>query len=68
MLIAAELTCVGENMRCIADTNTGLLFNVPNFCISDPIFERDFTAVYKRESQIKDKNITVSLGNYFRFI
>jgi hypothetical protein len=59
MLIAAELTCVGDNMRCIADTNSGLLFNVPNFCITDPVFEKDFTAVHKRETQLKEKNINV---------
>jgi hypothetical protein len=60
MLIAAELQCAGENMRCIADSNTGLLFNVPNFCISDPIFEKDFTTVQKKELLIKEKPITVN--------
>jgi hypothetical protein len=63
MLLAAELQCAGENMRCIADMNNGLLFNVPNFCITDPIFEKDFTVYQKRESQIKDKDLTVCLFN-----
>jgi hypothetical protein len=29
-------------MKCIVDTATGVVFNVPNFCINDPYFKKEF--------------------------
>lgn len=61
LLQAAELTLVGENMRCILDKTTGEIFNVPNFCIIDPVYERDFNVYNSKE--IKEKKINIFLFN-----
>jgi hypothetical protein len=60
LLQAAELAIVGENMRCIMDKSTGELYNVPNFCIVDPVHERDFNIFNNKE--IKEKKISVFMS------
>ena len=46
-------------MRCILDKTTGEIFNVPNFCIIDPVYERDFNVFNNKE--IKEKKINIFL-------
>jgi hypothetical protein len=48
-------------MRCILDKTTGEIFNVPNFCIIDPVYERDFNVYNSKE--IKEKKINIFLFN-----
>ncbi len=55
-------------MKCVVDNNTGEIFNLPNFLIADPLFERDFD-VYNNKD-IKEKKINVyyiTLDNIHKF-
>ena len=29
-------------MKCIVDTASGVVFNLPNFCINDPFYKKEF--------------------------
>jgi hypothetical protein len=49
-LIAEGLQCLGSNIRCVIEiSNPDVIYNVPNFCICDPIFEKDFTTCKEDE-------------------
>ncbi len=59
---AAELKCVGNNLRCVIDPrNPNYIYKIPNFCIEDPVFEKDFSAKQKMVNMITEKHIKVKL-------
>jgi hypothetical protein len=61
-----DLRCLGTNMRCIVCvSNPDIIYNIPNFCIVDPIFEKDFITPKNKEDKIIDKNITIFLNYVF---
>ena len=60
LLEAAELACAHNDLReVIVLSNPDLVFKVPNYCVCDPIFERDYEEIKKNE--IQEKNIKVIL-------
>ena len=57
---AAELKCIGRNLRCVSDPrNPDHVFKIPNFCIEDPVFEKDFATKKEEANKILDKSIKV---------
>lgn len=58
ILIEAEMACVGDNMRCCVDSQ-GNTYNIPNFCITDPIFKKEYDVIEKIKDNMIEKIITV---------
>lgn len=66
-LNAEELQCVGNNMKCvIALSNPDHFYNIPNFCLVDPVYEKDFSPSKNIESKIKEMTITVIVCYIFK--
>ena len=60
LLEAATMACVEGNLRkTFFLSNPDFIFKVPNFCICDPVFERDYNALKISSRDLKVKNITI---------
>ena len=54
------MTCVNGNLRkVIFNGKNECLFKVPNFCICDPLFERDYNDIKEHSIEIVEKDIIV---------
>ena len=52
------MTCVDGNLRkVIFNGKNECLFKVPNFCICDPIFDRDYDEIQQYNESIVEKKI-----------
>lgn len=62
LLEAAGMACLEGNLRKVYFlSNPDLIFRVPNYCICDPIFERDYEALKKKYNDVENKNIIILL-------
>ena len=62
LLDAAMMSCEGENLRKVVfDPIPDMVFRIPNYCICDPIIERDYDEIKKNCTNIKEKNINVEI-------
>lgn len=53
---------MGNNLRMVVDnSNTNYIFNIPNFCITDPMYEKDYTIWEKAQDEIKEKTLQVKI-------
>lgn len=60
LLISADLECVGDNLRCVVENdNPNAIYNIPNYCIANPIFERDFIQLEKNGENVLEKPLEV---------
>jgi hypothetical protein len=50
------LVCLEGNLKCVVDTNSGLVFNIPNFCINDPLFKKE----YLHAEEVPEKILNVN--------
>lgn len=56
------MTCLEGNLRKVYFmSNPDYIFNIPNFCISDPLFERDYDELKNKYNKIEEKDINVIL-------
>jgi hypothetical protein len=54
------LKCVGNNLRNVIDPmNPNKVFKIPNFCIEDPVFEKDYVAKQQMANKITERSIKV---------
>ncbi len=56
----AGFVCLEGNMKTVVDTNSTLILNVPNFCINDPYFKKEFA----HEEEVPERILNV----YFYYI
>ena len=62
LLEAANMTCMEGDLRKVYFmSNPDIVFKVPNYCICDPIFERDYEGLKDKYSNVEEKNITIIL-------
>ena len=62
LLEAAEMACVHNDLRqVIVLTNPDYVFKVPNYCVCDPVFERDYTEIKENIKDIEEKKIKIIL-------
>ena len=62
LLEAAEMACLHDDLReVIVVSNPEYIFRVPNFCITDPVFERDYDKIKEMNKDIEEKNIKIIL-------
>ena len=59
LLDAAEMECIDGNLRKVILSDTPeFIYKVPNFCITDPLFERDYESLkqeFKNKKEVKIK-------------
>ena len=56
------MECLDGNLKQVyLKSNPNLIFQVPNFCICDPIYERDYDIMKKKYKNKEEKTITVAL-------
>jgi len=54
------MTCVDGNLRKVMfNGKNECLFRIPNFCICDPLFERDYDEIQQNSEEIIEKNIII---------
>ena len=54
------MTCVEGNLRKVMfNGKNECLFKVPNFCICDPLFERDYDSIKDQFKNKKEININI---------
>ena len=54
------MSCVeGDLRKVIFNGKTKIEFKIPNYCICDPIFERDYDEIKKNDENIIEKNIII---------
>lgn len=60
LLEAAEMACLDGSLRKVfLLSNPDYIFNVPNFCVCDPSFERDYEELEKKAANIPESNIQI---------
>ena len=56
------MACLEGNLRKVFFlSNPDIKFRVPNYCITDPIFERDYEKLKKEYNYLQNKNIEIIL-------
>ena len=54
------MTCAeGDLRKVVFNGKNEIIFKVPNFCITDPVFDRDYNKIKKNEENIEQKNIII---------
>ena len=62
LLEAAEMACVKDNLREIMIlSNPDIIFKVPNYCICDPVFERDYEKIKAENKNIESTKMKIIL-------
>jgi hypothetical protein len=62
LLEAAEMACVQNDLRkVIILQNPDYVFEVPNYCVCDPVFERDYSQIKENKKDIEEKNLNIIL-------
>ena len=62
LLEAAELAVVKNDLRqVIVLTNPDYVFKVPNYCVCDPVFERDYDKIKAKNKNIESVKIKIIL-------
>jgi hypothetical protein len=56
------MACVKDNLREVMIlSNPEIVFKVPNYCICDPVFERDYEKIKEENKDIAEEKIVVLL-------
>ena len=62
LLEAAELACAHDDLReVIALGESDNVFKVPNFCVCDPVFERDYNQIKEKKKDLEEEKIVIIL-------
>ena len=62
LLDAANMACLEGNLRKVYFlSNPDLIFRIPNYCICDPVFERDYDILKNKCNKMEEKNISINL-------
>lgn len=62
LLEAAEMACLDGDLRQVfLYRHPEFIFKVPNFCVCDPCFERDYDKIEKQGNTIEETPINVVL-------
>ena len=62
LLEAAEMACVHNDLReVIVLQNPDYVFKVPNYCVCDPVFERDYTKIKEDKKDTEEVEIKIIL-------
>ncbi len=57
------MSCVNGDLRqVIFNGKNDFIFKIPNFCICDPIFERDYDEIKNNDENVIQKNIIIIIS------
>lgn len=63
ILNAGMMACVDDNIRqTFFISNPGYVFRVPNFCIADPVYEKNYENIIKKSQNILENKIIIVLS------
>ena len=60
LISAAGLVLLDEKLKCVVDPYTGEVYNIPNFCITDPVTKKIV------KTDIEEKKIKIQLIHVFK--
>jgi hypothetical protein len=61
-LEAAEMACHKNDLREVIElANPEYIFKVPNYCICDPVFERDYEQIKEKNKDIESVKLKITL-------
>ena len=56
------MACVKNDLRqVIVLTNPDYVYRVPNYCVCDPVFERDYDQIKEKNKDIESQKIKITL-------
>ena len=55
------MACKDDLRQIIVLQNPEYIFRVPNYCICDPVFERDYDQIKEQNKDIEEKKIKIIL-------
>ena len=58
----AELTPLDDRINVVVCQNTGAIFNIPNFCINDPLLKKEF----KQKEETQEKQVKLKIMNFMK--
>ena len=62
LLEAAEMACVHNDLReVIVLSNPDYVFKVPNYCVCDPVFERNYSQIKEENKDTEEVKIKIIL-------
>jgi len=62
LLEAAELSCLKNDLRQVIElSNPDVVYKVPNYCVCDPVFERDYEEIKEKSKDIESVKIKIIL-------
>ena len=62
LLETAEMACLHNDLReIIVLSHPDYVFKVPNYCICDPVFERDYNQIKEKNKDIEEVKIKIIL-------
>ena len=62
LLEAAEMACVNNDLREVMVLQSpDYIFKVPNYCVCDPVFERDYEEIKQKNKDIEEIRINIIL-------
>jgi len=56
------LVLLDGKLKCVVDPYSGEVFNIPNFCICDPVYKK----ILKKDNVIEEKKIKIELIYVFK--
>ena len=62
LISAASLVLLDGKLKCVVDPYTGEIYNIPNFCISDPVYKK----IIKKDTVVEEKLIKIQLIHVFK--
>ena len=58
------MSCVeGDLRKVVFNGKNEIIFKIPNYCICDPVFERDYDEIKKNDENIIQKDIIIIICN-----
>lgn len=66
LLSSANLVALDGCLKCVVDPYTGIIYNIPNYCITDPVYKKQFNKeILLKEEQIINIQLIHVFNNTF---
>jgi hypothetical protein len=52
LLSSANLVALDGCLKCVVDPYTGIVYNIPNYCITDPVYKKQFNKEILQKAEI----------------
>ena len=55
------MACKNDLREIITFSNPEQVFKIPNYCVTDPVFERNYDKIKEKDKDIEEKRIKIIL-------